>query len=190
MSYTELNIANWKQERFYIIKKVFNRTIAIANALKDSAFEEFCFAELCKDHRAQSNFSFCFSWQKKSGNIKCLFLCVNTNYFPYTHSLLMSLSQRKQKTYIDLNCLQQTSTLLYLWKLQMHSIIYVTFLTGQRQNCSQLPVLCAFLPQANNSLNVDRIFVRKIKICPQITHPIISSPSFSKHSWDSCFQFW
>ena len=64
LSYTELNISNWKQERFYIIKKVFNRTIAIANVLKDSAFEEFCFAEFCKDNRAQSNFRFCFLWQK------------------------------------------------------------------------------------------------------------------------------
>lgn len=41
-------------------RKVFSRTIAIAYALKGSAFEEFCFAEFYKDHRAQSNFRFCF----------------------------------------------------------------------------------------------------------------------------------
>lgn len=108
-SYTELNISNWKQERFYIIKKVFNRTIAIANALKDSAFEELCFAEFCKDIRAQT-LGF-VSHGKNSWNIKCLCLFVNTNYSPYTHSLLMSLSQRKHEMYIDLNCLQQNSTL-------------------------------------------------------------------------------
>lgn len=61
LSYTELNISNWKQERFY--KKV-NRTIVIANALRHSAFEELCFAEFLKDNRAQSNFRFCFRWQK------------------------------------------------------------------------------------------------------------------------------
>lgn len=62
--------------------------------------------------------------------MKLLFVFVNASYFPYTHSLLMSLSQRKQKTYIDLNYLQQASALLYLWKLQMHSLIDVTVLAG------------------------------------------------------------
>lgn len=125
-----MNISNLKWERFYIIKKVFNRTIAIANALKGSAFEELCSAEFCKDHRAQSNFKFCVSWQKKNRKYKMPLPLCYTNYFPYSHSLLMSFSQRKKKTCIDLNCLQQASALLYLWKLQFHSIIDVTVLTG------------------------------------------------------------
>lgn len=128
---------------------------------------------------------------KNSWNIKCLCLFVNTYYSPYTHSLLMSLSQRKHKTYIDLNCLPENSIFVQMEIVDsQHN--WCDCSNKLKAKLQPAPSPLCFFPKATNSLNVDRIFARKRKnkICPQITQPIISSPSFSKHNQNPCFWVW